>query len=155
MHGQVEARERLVEAETPDDRERVLVLGVHRPRAGHERIVAVDGADLGDQGHELGLEVVEDRPHLGRLHPGLEVVEQGVVRLVVAFEALDVAPLQLDRLLEVRKEVGVVGLLARLGPDVVRLGGGPRDLGRQLGRDAARFSQSRRVVRIRLASSDS
>ena len=101
MHGQVEAREGLVEAEALDDPERVGVLGVDRPGAGHERVVALDRADLGDQRHELRLEIVEDGADLGRLHPRLVVVEEHVVRLVVALEAVDVAALQLDRALEV------------------------------------------------------
>ena len=53
VHGQVEPGERLVEAEAPDDVERVRVLRVDRPRAGQERVVAVDRADLGDQRDEL------------------------------------------------------------------------------------------------------
>ena len=80
------------------------LLRLDRPGAVHERVVAVDRADVGDQRNELRLQVVEDLPHLGRLHPGLEVVEEHVVRLVVALEALDVAALQLDRALEVGEE---------------------------------------------------
>jgi hypothetical protein len=74
---------------------------------------------------------------LGRLHPGLEVVEEDVVRLVVALEAVDVAALQLHRALQVGEEEGVVVLLARLRPDVVRLGGRAGHLGRELRRHAA------------------
>ena len=139
VHGQVEPGERLVEAEAPDDLERVRVLRVDRPRAGHEGVVAVDRADLGDQRDELSLQVVEHRPHLGRLHPRLEVVEEDVVGLVVALEALDVAALQLDGALEVGEEEREVVLLARLRPDVVRLRGGAGHLGGQLGGDAAQL----------------
>ena len=75
--------------------------------------------------------------HLGRLHPRLEVVEEHVVRLVVALEALDVAALQLDGALEVGEEECEVVVLACLRPDVVRLGGGAGHLGGELGGDAA------------------
>ena len=51
------------------------------------------------------LQVVEDRAHLGRLHAALEVVEDGVVGLVVvAVEALDVAAAELEVLAQRRQE---------------------------------------------------
>ncbi len=139
VHGQVEARERRVIAEALDDLERVGVLRVDGPRSLHEGVVAVDGAHFGDQRHELRLELVEDGAYLGGLHARLVVVEQHVVGLVVAVEALDVAALELDRALEVGEEERVVGLLARLCPDVVRLGRCAGDLRGQLGGHAARL----------------
>ncbi len=139
VHRQVEAREGGVEAEALDDLERVLVLCVDGPGAGQEGVVAVDRAVLGDQRHELGFELVEDAPHLRRLHPRLVVVEQDVVRLVVVLEALDVAALQLDGALELGEEEREVVVRARLRPDVMGLGGGARHLGGQLGRHAPRL----------------
>ena len=132
------------------------MLGVDRPRPRHERVVAVDGADLRDQRHELRLQVVEDGAYLGRLHARLEVVEERVVGLVVAFEALDVAPLQLDGALEVEEEREVVRL-ARLRPDVVRgIRGGAGHLGGELrGHAASLVVVAARVVRMSDASSES
>ena len=155
VHRQVEPRERRVVAEPLDDLQRVRVLRVDRPRALHEGVVAVHRADLGDQRHQLGLQVVEDLAHLGGLHPRLVVVEEDVVRLVVAFEALDIAALQLDRALEVGEEEGVVVLGSRLRPHVVGVGGGAGHLGRELGGHAMRLlpvasrrADQARVVRV-------
>jgi hypothetical protein len=139
VHGQVEPGERRVVAEALDDLERVGVLCVDGPRPSHERVVAVDRADLRNQRHELGLELVEDGTDLRGLHPRLVVVEQDVVGLVIAFEAVHVAALQLDRALEVGEEEGVVRLLAGLGPDIVRLRRRARDLRSQVGRDTPRL----------------
>ena len=69
----------------------------------------------GDQRHQLGLQLGEQRGHLGRLHPRLVVIEQRVVGAVEAVEAGDVAPGQLEVALE-------VGLERR----EVRLARGPR-----------------------------
>ena len=92
---------------------------------------------LGDQRDQLALEVVEDGVHLGGLHSRLVVVEQWVVRVVVGREALDVAALQLDVALERGQERGEVGILARLRPHVMAVGGGPRHLGGELRRHLA------------------
>ena len=139
VHGRVEPRERGVVAEALDDLQRVLVLRRDRPGPLHEGVVALDGADLRDQRHELGLQLVEDLAHLDRLHPRLVVVEEDVVRLVVALEAVDVAALQLDRALEMGEEERVVVLGARLRPDVVGVRGGAGHLGCQLGGNAVRL----------------
>ena len=64
---------------------------VDREVAGEERIVGVAAAQLGDEPHELRLDLVEDPLHLGGLHLRLEVVEQHVVWLVLRAEALDIA----------------------------------------------------------------
>ena len=155
MHGQVEPRERRVVAEPLDDLQRVGVLRIDRPGAVHEGVVAVHRADLGDQRHELGLQVVEDLAHLGGLHARLVVVEESVVGLVVALEAVDVAALQVDRALEHGAEELVVVLGPRLRPHVVGLDGGAGHLGSQLGGDAARLlpvaarrADQARVVRV-------
>ena len=116
----------------------------------------LDRADLGDQRHELLLQLVEDRAHLGRLHPRLEVVEEDVVRLVVAVEAVDVAALQLDVALEVRQEEREVVLLRAPSPRRVRLGGGARSSRRAARPARGAPSRSRGAsTRIRLASSES
>ena len=155
MHGQVEPRERRVVAEPLDDLQRVGVLRIDRPRAVHEGVVALDGADLGDQRHELGLQVVEDLAHLRGLHARLVVVEESVVGLVVALEAVDVAALEVDRALEHGAEELVVVLRPRLRPHVVALDGGAGHLGSQVGGDAARLlpvaarrADQARVVRV-------
>ena len=136
--------------------ERVRVLRVDRPRAVHERVVAVDRADLGDQRHELGLQLLEDLAHLGRLHARLEVVEEGVVGLVVALEALDVAALQLDRALELGPEELVVVLGSRAFAQTSCASAAAPVISAASSAGTRRaFSQSRRVVRIRLASSES
>ena len=105
MHRPVEPREAGVVTEAVDDLQRVLVLRVNRPWPDMKAVVAVNRADLGDQRHELLLQLVEDRPNLRRLHARLEVVEQDVIGLVEVVEALDVAAPQLDRVLEVGEEL--------------------------------------------------
>ena len=83
-----------------------------------ERIGPVAGGPFavvggaGDERHLLRLQPVEHDPHLGRRHAALEVVEQHVVRLVVAVEAVDVAPPQVQVGAQVRQEAREV----RLGP---------------------------------------
>ena len=139
VHGQVEPRVRWVVAEPLDDLQRVRVLRFDRPWAVHEGVVAVHRADLGDQRHELGLQLVEDLAYLGGLHPRLVVVEEDVVRLVVAVEAIDVAALQLHGALEVGEEEGVVVVFSCLCPHVVGVGRGAGHLGGEVGRHAARL----------------
>ena len=78
-----------------------------------------------DQRHQLLLELVKARLHLGGLHPRLEVVQQNIVsRFFVAGHAVDVAMLQLDILLQVGEEAAVVGFLARLRPRLLGQGRG-------------------------------
>ena len=119
MHGLVEPPGVGGEAEVLEDLPLHVLLGVDRELALEARVV--DGAialgDLGDERHEAGLQLVEHRAYLRRLHARLEVVEQEVVVLVGGREALDVLLPQIDHLLEVRLEHRPVGLLAGLLPD--------------------------------------
>jgi hypothetical protein len=71
---------------------------VDREMPGEARVVDRVGAlgDLGDQRDELGLQLVEDRAHLGGLHALVEVVEQHVVVVLRLREARDVFALKLD-----------------------------------------------------------
>ena len=74
-----------------------------------------------------------------RLHDGLEIVEQRVVRMIRRREECDVFPLQIDDLLEMRSKNGKVGSGARFPPGVV---GRRRDLGlagHEIRGDAARL----------------
>src|SRR5437899_2045113 len=76
------------EAERLEDPALDLLLPLEREVAGEAGAVdRLPLADLGDQGHEPLLELVEDRTHLGGLHPRLELVEQVIVRLVRLTEA--------------------------------------------------------------------
>ena len=85
------------------------------------------------------LQVVEERAHLGRLHPALEVVEHDVVRLVADLEAVDVALAQVEVLAQRRQERREVVVPARLDPDRVRERRGARHLRAQLGGHLARL----------------
>src|SRR3954471_10265515 len=69
-----------------------------------ERVVDLAVAKIGDELHELGLDLREDARHLGRLHLRLEVVEEDVVRLIRLFEAVDVPLPELEVALEQRQE---------------------------------------------------
>ena len=80
-----------------------------------------------------GLQLLEDRPHLRRLHPLLVVVEQDVVGLVRRLEAVDVGELQLDVPLEVRQEPPEVGLGPRLDPGGLGERRGASHLGLEVG----------------------
>ena len=85
------------------------------------------------------LQLVEDGPHLRRLHARLEVVEERVVRLVDRLEAFDVALLELDRALEMRQEEPEVRRPPRLAPDRLGHHGRPGGLGAKLERHLARL----------------
>jgi len=61
-------------------------------------------ADGGDEGNQVCFERVEHGPDFGGLHLRLEVVEQDVVDVVGFVKTLDVLVLELDVLLQVRKE---------------------------------------------------
>ena len=63
---------------------------------------------------------LEHRPHLVRLHPRLEVVEQRVVGVARRVEALGVGALELERALEQRPERREVVRLAGPSPRVDR-----------------------------------
>jgi hypothetical protein len=67
--------------------------------------------------HEVpGVSTGEDLADLGRPHPGLEVLEEHVVRVVVRREALDVPAPEVDHPLERGPERGEVRVLACAGP---------------------------------------
>ena len=137
-------------------RERFLT--VRREVSLEERGVHLPLPQLGDQLHELRLELVEQRPHLGGRRLRLVVVEEHVVPLGgPVSDAVDVLELQLDDPLERRQEGGEVGLPLRLHPDRARLGGGAGHLRPQRRRDvhrllvvAAHEGEQRGVVGIRI-----
>ena len=90
-------------------------------------------ADRPQPRQERGLQRVEDRDDLVRLHARLVVVEHDVVRIVRRLEAGDVLAAQLEVALEVRQHDRVVLLLARAQPALVSLRAGARHLGAQVG----------------------
>ena len=110
------------------DREVALEEGVVRglARLAHDR-------------RQLRTEHVEDRLHLGRLHPGLVLVEEDVVRRVARLHVLRPAQRDVVDALERRPEDGEVVRLARLEPGDVRLAGLARPVGFELGRNPARL----------------
>ena len=132
MDGSVETPLRRVEAEAADHLELESLLGFEREADAAERPLTF-GAGGRDERHLLLLELVEDLTHLRRLHPGLEVVQEHVVGLVVVVEALDVAAAEVEVVPQGRQELREVGLLARLHPDGHRERGGAAHLGAQLG----------------------
>ena len=94
--GDLEGVHRLVEPElVPGPAERLdqlagqRVLRRDRERALHERVLFVRRV-LRHERAQLGGERREDLPDLRRTHPGLVVLEEDVVRVVVRREALDV-----------------------------------------------------------------
>jgi hypothetical protein len=116
---------------------RELALDRDRERPSHERVVLGRRAG-GDELAKCRGEHREDLADLGRLHPGLEVLEEHVVGVVVRREALDVPAAEIDHPLERGPERGEVRVLACADPHVVRLGRGLRELDRELGRHAPR-----------------
>ena len=98
MHGRVEPPGPLLEAERREDSLGELAAG--RLDSGRSRNGASTARRLLDELLEDGLDRVEDLGDLGRLNERLEVVEKRRVRRVVPLEALDVAALQLEVLLE-------------------------------------------------------
>ena len=155
----VEAPLRRVEAEALDHLQLELLLPLDREGHAAYRPFSLC-AGGGDQRDLLFLEPLEDGAHLGRLHAGLEVVEQDVVGLVVVVEALDVLAAQVEVVAERGQELREVRVLSRLDPHGHRERGGARHLTAQLGRHAACLlpvaadepDQARlvRVVRLRL-----
>jgi hypothetical protein len=93
---------------------------------------------LGDEGLQLWCEHGKDFADLRRAHSGLVVLQEDVVGVVVGHEALDVPAAELDDALEPGPERLELGVLARLHPDLVRLGCGLRELDGEVGGDAAR-----------------
>ena len=79
------------------------------------------------------------RPHLGRLHATLVVVEHDVVRLVADLEAVDVALAQVEVLAEHGQERREVVVAPRRHPDRVRERRRARHLRTQVGRNLARL----------------
>ena len=150
---------RRVEAEALDHLQLELLLPLDREARAADRAFSLC-AGGGDQRNLLFLQPIEDGAHLGRLHAGLEVVEQDVVRLVVVVEALDVLAAQVEVVAEGGQELREVRVLPRLDPHGHRERGGARHLAAQLGRHAACLlpvaadepDQARlvRVVRLRL-----
>ena len=90
----------------------------------------------GHQRDELVAQPREQRAQLGGGEAGLEVVEQRVVGVLEALEALDVPPAQLDVALEEVAEAAVVVGGARLLPGGLAERPRLRHRGGQLGRDA-------------------
>ncbi len=109
-------------------------LRVEREVAEEERVVDLAVALLGDERHELRLDLVEDARDLGRLHLGLEVVEQDVVRLVAAARSIRRSGGAARRCARAPEEELEVGRRLRLHPDRRRLGGRARHLDAELGR---------------------
>ena len=118
--------------------------------------VAGGVAGGGDQRDELLLEPVEDGPHLGRRRPRLEVVEEDVVRVGGRLEARDV--LAASARAAGRATAGRrrsrwsarAATHASIPSDAAFVSSAARSAGTRRA-----FSQSRRVTRIRLASSES
>ena len=132
MLGRVDAPRARAVAEHVDDLVTELDLLVDREVAGEEGVVDLAPVKGRDQIDELGLDLVEDARDLGGLHLRLEVVEEDVVGLVTALEAVDVAAAQLDLPLhDGEEEVEVRGRLG-LEPDRRGLGGRPRHLAAKL-----------------------
>ena len=101
-------------------------------------------------------EHVEHRFHLGRLHPRLVVVEQRGRRASRPLEALDVAVLQLDVAAQGgRKAAKSDDLRASIQAWWPRAASRVSSALRARAGTRRAFSQSRRVTRIRLASSES
>src|SRR5918994_2616085 len=138
VHRRVEPPLGRVEAEALDHLELELLLALDRERGAAERTLPTL-AHRGDERNLLLLQPVEDGPHLRRLHPRLEVVEEDVVRLVVVVEALDVAPPQLEVLAQRGQELGEVRFLPRLHPHRHRERRRARHLRPQLGGHASRL----------------
>ena len=142
VHGRVEAHRIRVEADALEDIEHRDPLRVG-PEPAEEGAAVADhllgGAGGGDDGHEGIAQLGEERAELGGREAGLEVVEQRVVRMLVALEAGDVAVPQLDLAGEGVAEPPEVVRGARLLPCLLAERVGLRDLRGQLGGDADRF----------------
>ena len=137
MHRLVEPPGRAVHPPPLEHGEREPPLRLAREAAREARVVdRVGVGDRPDHRQERCLEPVEDHLDLDRLHAGLVVVEDDVVRVAVVVEAGDVLAAQLEVPLEVREHEREVLLLARAQPALVAVRAGARQLGAQLGRDA-------------------
>ena len=135
-----------------DDLERVGVLGVDRPGAGHEGVVALDRADLGDQQHQLRLQLVEDgpRPRRSSSRARSRRGARRTARRSRRSSRCSGASAR-PRARDGRKRRSRSPRAAR--PDVVRLGGCAGHLGDQPGNASSLVVVAARGVRIRDASS--
>ena len=120
MHGRVEAVRALLEAEVAQDRGRDLLLLLDREVALEEGVVGRLAGVPHERG-QLGPQHVEDRLHLGRLHPRLVLVEERVVRRVARLHVLRPAERDVVHAPERGQEDAEVVRLARLEPGDVRL----------------------------------
>ena len=130
----------MVVPEPFEHHEREVALPGNRDLPMQARVVDTVGVlgDLRDERNEAALELVENLTHDLCFQAFVEVVQKNVVLALVAhaLEAVDVLVLEIDVLLQVRKEDRKVGLLARFDPGGKSDRPGPRQLGAQLGRDA-------------------
>src|SRR5262249_6198373 len=90
--------------------------------------------DLVEQWHQLTPDIRADTAHLAAGRPRFIFVEQGVVRALAVADRFRLLTLQIDDLLQPRRERGEVVLLAGLLPDVL----GPRRHACQLFDEAGR-----------------
>ena len=86
VYGRIEPERLVAGAERAGDRQRELVLRLRRVAALDE-LLGLVVARCRDEVLQRGLEPVEHATHLVRPHPRLEVVEEGVVRIVGRREA--------------------------------------------------------------------
>ena len=138
VHGRVEPVRAVCEAEVAQHAVEELLLRRDREVAFEEGVVGGLAGLAHDRG-QLRAEHVEDRLHLGRRHPRLVLVEEGVVGRVALLHVLGPAERDVVDALERGPEDGEVVRLARLEPGDVRLAALARPVGGELGRDAARL----------------
>src|SRR6266516_1067136 len=124
-----------------DDLERVrdLEIGVEIPMQGAVIDRVCMPPDIRDEWHDRLLELGEDRLQLGRLHARLGAIEERVVGAFLVAQRICDAPVELDVLLEVRGEQGVVLIVTSFLPDGPRHRAGAGDLGDQVRWELARL----------------
>ena len=154
VDGRVEPVRAVFEAEVAQDPGEELLLRLDREVALEERVVRRLARIAHDRG-QLRPEHVEHRLHLGRRHPRLVLVEEGVVGRVAGLHVLGPPQRDVVDALERRQEDREVVRLARLEPGDVRLpalaGPGRRELGGHAPRllpVAARDADQARVVGV-------
>ena len=116
-----------------------LVLDLVRAAEHPSRRRRLAGRGAGDQRHEPVAELGEQRPQRRGRHARLEVVEQDVVAVLEAREAVDVALSQLEMARERVAEAREVRCGARLLPRRLAERGGAAQLRGEAGRDAHRL----------------
>ena len=136
MHGRVEPVGAVREAEVAHDPGQELLLRRDREVAFEERVVGGLARVAHDRG-QLRAEHVEDGLDLGRRHPRLVLVEEGVVGRVALLHVLGPATRDVVDALQRGPEDGEVVRLARLEPGDVCLAALACPVGCELGRDAA------------------